>query len=154
MEFYNKFIALCKENNVSPSSVARACGLGTPNITYWKNGSIPKLETIKKIATHFQVPMSYFFDIPDDEMEFSEFVLSQVSEIPKAKALRIDSGEEGEEVELHFDLTGGKAFKNARSDLKKICDELNLIGILKTTSYVEGLLENPMYNKKNTPDKE
>lgn len=148
LAFYNNLLELCEKNHVKPSVVAEAIGLTKSSATYWKRGSIPKLETIKKIADYFRVPISYFFDIPDDEIEFSETVLSKMAEYTKAQAVRIDSGAEGEEVELHIDLTGGKVFETARRELRRLCSELNHIGVLKATSYIEGLLENPLYQRK------
>lgn len=53
--FYDRFIELCKERNVSPSAVMVAIGLNKSNATFWKKGSMPKGETIQKLANYFGV---------------------------------------------------------------------------------------------------
>ena len=62
MVFYDKFISLCKEMGVRPSVVATAIGVDKSMPTYWKRGSVPKTETLQKLAQYFDVPISSFFD--------------------------------------------------------------------------------------------
>lgn len=57
--FYNKFIELCETKGVSPTKVAREIGIGTPNVTYWKNGSLPKADTALKLSDYFGVTVDY-----------------------------------------------------------------------------------------------
>ena len=57
--FYDTFLRLCKEKGEKPSAVVSKIGLSTPNATYWKRGSIPKYETIKKIADYFHVSLDF-----------------------------------------------------------------------------------------------
>lgn len=59
MAFYDKFSELCKQHGVSPSSVAKAIGLTTANPTYWKRGSIPKGDTLQKLADYFGVSVDF-----------------------------------------------------------------------------------------------
>lgn len=59
MSFYERFIELCKRENMSPSKVAEEIGLSNSIITYWKTGAMPKTETLKKIANHFNVTFEY-----------------------------------------------------------------------------------------------
>lgn len=58
--FYDIFTKLCKENGVSPSIAVEEIGLNRSNITYWKNGSTPKLSTMKLLAEYFNVPLDTF----------------------------------------------------------------------------------------------
>lgn len=74
--FYNKFIELCEAKGVFPTNVARAIGIGTPNVTYWKNGSLPKVGTVKKLASYFDVPVSVFFE--EGTMEHVEQMLNDI----------------------------------------------------------------------------
>lgn len=55
MAFYDRFVELCIQKGVSPSAAARAVGLTTANPTYWKRGSIPKGDTLQKLADYFDV---------------------------------------------------------------------------------------------------
>lgn len=59
MNFYDRFIELCKEKGVSPSGVAKAIGIGTANATYWKKGSIPSAQTLAKLSDYFGVSADY-----------------------------------------------------------------------------------------------
>ena len=68
-DFYERFIRMCKIRSVSPSSVCKKIGIGTPNVTYWKKGSVPRIDTIKKIASELNVSMLYFMG---DDLESSE----------------------------------------------------------------------------------
>lgn len=60
MNFYERFIDLCNKKNVSPSSVASQIGLSNSATTYWKRGSIPKSDTLQKLAAYFGVSSDYF----------------------------------------------------------------------------------------------
>jgi len=53
--FYDRFTELCRERNVSPSSVMIAIGLNKSNATFWKKGSVPKGDTLRKLADYFGV---------------------------------------------------------------------------------------------------
>ena len=56
--FWNNLIRICNENNTTPSAVTSAMGLAAGSVTKWKNGSIPRDTTLKKIADYFGVPVS------------------------------------------------------------------------------------------------
>lgn len=72
--FFEKFISLCAKHNVKPNQVTKALGLSTATATDWRNGSIPRAVTMKKLADYFGVPMSYFTEKekPSDEGELYE----------------------------------------------------------------------------------
>lgn len=72
--FYNRFLKLCNDSNLSPANVANELNLSRPTITRWKNGSIPRDYTINKIADFFGVPYSYFTN--SEENNHSELSLS------------------------------------------------------------------------------
>ena len=61
--FYSQFIKLCKKRGISPSAVTREIGLNNSSATAWKRGSIPKGETLQKLANYFGVSVDYLFDI-------------------------------------------------------------------------------------------
>lgn len=58
--FYEKFSELCFKKGESMSSVMRAVGASNGLINNWKNGGTPRNATMKKIADHFGVSVSYF----------------------------------------------------------------------------------------------
>ena len=57
--FFDRISALCKERGTSPSAVAREIGLNNSSATYWKRGSIPKGDTLQKLAIYFGVTTDY-----------------------------------------------------------------------------------------------
>lgn len=60
--FYEQFAGLCKEKNISPSIVAETIGLNRSSVTFWKRGSTPKGETLRKLANYFGVSIDYLLN--------------------------------------------------------------------------------------------
>lgn len=60
MNFYERFLALCNDRNVSPSSVAESIGKSRSSVSRWKNGAVPSDATISALAAYFQINKSYF----------------------------------------------------------------------------------------------
>lgn len=58
--FYEKFVELCVQHNIAPSSAAVAAGLTAGSVTGWKKGSPPRSSAVRKIANYFNVPVEYF----------------------------------------------------------------------------------------------
>ena len=54
-DFYKNFIRLCNKADETPSSVVDTIGVHRSLLTRWKNGSVPRSTTIRKIADHFGV---------------------------------------------------------------------------------------------------
>jgi transcriptional regulator with XRE-family HTH domain len=44
--------------------VAKDIGLSNSSATYWKRGSLPKGETLQKLADYFAVSTDYLLDLP------------------------------------------------------------------------------------------
>ena len=57
--FYDRFIALCNRDNITPSHAVKAIGIGSANATFWKHGSIPNTKNLQKLADYFHVSASY-----------------------------------------------------------------------------------------------
>ena len=55
MGFYENFTRLCRKAGKAPSVVAQEIGLNNSSVTYWKRGSIPKSETLRKLSEYFGV---------------------------------------------------------------------------------------------------
>lgn len=61
--FFEQFNKLCIENNTTPTKfVTETLHLSSSKVTAWKNGSIPKYETLNSIANYFKVTIGYLFD--------------------------------------------------------------------------------------------
>lgn len=59
--FYEYLKAICTMQNTTPTAIVRKLGLSTGKVTAWKNGSIPKTETLCKLAESLNVPVAAFF---------------------------------------------------------------------------------------------
>lgn len=53
--FYEMLKAVCERKNTSPSAVCDALGMSRSNVTEWKNGRSPKVDTVVKISEHLGV---------------------------------------------------------------------------------------------------
>jgi transcriptional regulator with XRE-family HTH domain len=53
--FWTQFQHLCRREGKSPNGVAKEIGLSSGTVTFWKNGKIPKSDTLKKLADYFGV---------------------------------------------------------------------------------------------------
>lgn len=59
--FWNNFYALCEANSQKPLQVVKALGIATGSITKWKNGTMPSMKNLEKIAAYFNVSVEYLF---------------------------------------------------------------------------------------------
>lgn len=57
--FFDRFSDLCKEANSSPNAIAKQLSISSGSVTAWKNGTLPRTETIQKIADYFHVSADY-----------------------------------------------------------------------------------------------
>ena len=57
--FYDIVNNLCKERKTTITRMAEDIGLSNAAPTSWKNGSVPKLSTLEKISTYFNVSTEY-----------------------------------------------------------------------------------------------
>ena len=56
--FYETLEQICIEKKTTPNAVCVALGMSRTNVTNWKNGSSPKLDTVVAIAEHLKVKPS------------------------------------------------------------------------------------------------
>ena len=65
--FYNLLKEICTEKGTSPSAVAQAAGFSKSNVTNWRNGQAPKLDTIIKLAERLGVSPKEL--VPDESQD-------------------------------------------------------------------------------------
>ena len=53
--FYDVLKEVCKEKKTSPSAVCVALKMSKSNVTAWKNGRSPQLDTVVQIAEHLGI---------------------------------------------------------------------------------------------------
>lgn len=66
--FWDKYNKICKERNIKPRKLAVELDISPATVTRWINGSVPKMETVKKLSEMLQVPVVYFFN-EDEELD-------------------------------------------------------------------------------------
>lgn len=57
--FYEIYIGLCAEKNISPTKAAVEIGLSNAAPTGWKQGAVPRESALKRIADYFGVTVEY-----------------------------------------------------------------------------------------------
>ena len=78
--FFEQFSLLCQSENTTPTVfVTKVLHLSSSKVTAWKNGSIPKYETLNAIAEHFNVTVGMLLDgkQPVNQTENNSIVLSE-----------------------------------------------------------------------------
>lgn len=58
--FYKRYQQLCAQKGVSVSVPPAEIGMSNAAQTDWKNGAVPRLSSLKKLADYFGVPIAYF----------------------------------------------------------------------------------------------
>lgn len=66
MDFYERYDSLCRAQGETPSGVGLKIGVSKAAVNYWKEGHIPKQETLLKIANYFEVPIAYVAGLTDN----------------------------------------------------------------------------------------
>lgn len=153
MTFYERFVDLCKSNDMSPSAVVKALGLNNSSSTAWKRGSIPKSTTLDQIADYFDTTVDYLLcrtDDPEnsdrfglnppelwqthseDEFPDDEIWIEKVEELREQYYRAVEHGELHDRLDAAFSL-------------------LNPIGQQKAVERVEELTEIPRYRRQDVP---
>lgn len=57
--FYVRLKQLCEDRHTTPSAIALAAGMSKSNVTNWKNGASPKLDTMEALAAELGVTVSF-----------------------------------------------------------------------------------------------
>lgn len=65
--FYDNFLALCEKKGISPSRAVMDMGMNRSIATFWKNGTVPKMDTLTRIADYFDVSVGFLVDGADTE---------------------------------------------------------------------------------------
>lgn len=58
--FYETLNEICEKKKTSPSAVCLALGMSKSNVTEWKAGRSPKLDTVIEIANYLGVSATRF----------------------------------------------------------------------------------------------
>lgn len=64
--FWDNFVTLCNKKGKSPNGACAELGFSANTATKWKQGSVPRDTTLRKIADYFGVSVSYLLGVVDD----------------------------------------------------------------------------------------
>jgi len=94
LTFYDRFVDLCKEHNISQVIALEKVGMSSGNLSYYKKGKLPKHKSLEGLAELFNVPINYLTGETDiknepDDPEIAELrrILANVDEEGKQKIL-------------------------------------------------------------------
>lgn len=95
--FYEKLVSICAERGTNPTALCDALGLAQSAATRWKQGSVPRDTTLRKIADYFGVSTDYLLGTeheflqsfakekdPPKISESEEQLLALFREVPEA----------------------------------------------------------------------
>lgn len=64
-KFFEKYMILCEETGKTVNRVAKEIGIPSSNVTNWKQGKMPRHESIEKISAYFGVTTDYLLGYTD-----------------------------------------------------------------------------------------
>ena len=117
--FFEQLQKLCNSNNISLTALVEdKLHMSRSNVTKWKDGKVPKIDTIQKISSYFNVSADYLLGneqknkpLVNNDEELTEY-LQQLKTRPEMKMLfNLAKGATKEDVE--------KAVKIVEAFLKK-----------------------------------
>lgn len=68
MGFWERYQELCYQHHKRVFGVGSELGFSNGTVAQWKSGSIPKRETLEKVANYFNVSVDHLIKEPDDEI--------------------------------------------------------------------------------------
>ena len=104
--FWNTFYDMCKKRGTSPTAVCVAIGLSNATSTGWKNGTLPKLDVLIKLADYLECSI-------DQLAGRSEQILPVSSEEKWRAALNQMSDESRNQLEDYIDFLLWKQGRDA-----------------------------------------
>lgn len=102
--FYEQVSRLCFESGIKPTALARKLNLSPSAPGRWRTGSLPKAETIQKIADYFEVTTDYLLNGGERSMSNSmgNVQNSAIVQGSVGSAVNVNNGDQlqGSEAEL------------------------------------------------------
>ena len=136
MSFYNNLEELCKKKKITLAALARELGLSNSATTYWKRGSIPKYETLKKIADYFEVRVEDLLGFQEQRQKEMALTMDRI---------QLKTKMDREEIRMHMvdDEIRGERMEKIDTALEKSDNySLTIFNDLQEEQLKEDLLEN------------
>lgn len=70
--FYSRLKEICEEKNTNVTTLLKNLNLSSGNLSKWKNGGVPKSETISKIAEYLGVSVDYLLGYTPDKQQSND----------------------------------------------------------------------------------
>ena len=144
--FWENLITLCNKNGITPNSLCAKLGYSSATSTKWKNGSIPRSTTLRKLADYFGVTVEYLVgkeaeapacaDLPEDITRLTPHELDLIV------AVREDT-EKRRKVERILGIAN-----KPKSSIGLTVDEMSLILAYRRTPDEQALIDKLL----NVPD--
>lgn len=103
--FWNNFLAECAKKGKSPAVVAEELGFSNSATTCWKNGSLPRMSSRKKLADYFGITVDELMGTKKEPAGMGE--LDDV----KKQVVELMDDMSQEEIDALFTLLKSKAKK-------------------------------------------
>lgn len=87
--FYDIIYKICNEKGTTPTTVLKALGFSTGNVSKWKGGSVPNIDLAYQIAQYLGISMDYL--VTGEETHDSAFTgldpewIDIITHIPEEK---------------------------------------------------------------------
>lgn len=145
--FWNNLVFLCNKHNTNPNAVCSALNLSNATATHWKNGSLPRDTTLKKLADYFGVSVEYL------KGEGETLPLTHIPDVGYALFNGDEEMTEGRRAELENYIKSVIQRENPPSEesgsedkldeelIKRLCS-LNEDELARVDAFVQGLLAN------------
>ncbi len=65
--FYERLKLLCEEKGIKLTNLIQELGMSSGNMNKWKNGVVPKGNTLSKLADYFNVSVDYLIGKTDEQ---------------------------------------------------------------------------------------
>ena len=65
--FFEKYTELCKKNGMSANGAAKEIGLPSSSVTNWKQGRMPQVDSLLKVAKYFSVSVDWLLGNTDEK---------------------------------------------------------------------------------------
>ena len=82
MRFFDNYQALCRSKGKTANGVAKELGIPSASVTQWKYGSVPRAQTLEKIAAYFRVEVKDLVYGNDEDGLISSLPWEQTIEKP------------------------------------------------------------------------
>ena len=163
MSFYNNLEELCKKKKITLAALARELGLSNSATTYWKRGSIPKYETLKKIADYFEVRIEDLLGFQEERQKEMALAMDRIQlktkmDREEIRMHMIDDeirGERMEKIDTALDKSDNYSLmifndlqeEQLKEDLLEKFLSLNKLGQIESVKRIRELWQIPYYRE-------